>query len=118
MAQAKKSTPAKKSATTKKITQDEKIWGALSYCWILSLVVLAARKNNDYIRFHANQGFLLFIVSLFWWFPIIGWAAGIAIVIAAVAGIVKSLQGEKWKLPLVGDLAAKAGEWFVKTVKL
>lgn len=109
---------AKKSSSTTKVTQDQKIWGAISYCWILSLVVLAARKNNEYIRFHANQGFLLFIVSLFWWFPVVGQVAMIAAVILAIMGIVKSLQGEKWTLPLVGDIAAKAGDWFVKTVKL
>lgn len=118
MAQAKKSTPVKKSITLKKVTQDEKIWGAISYFWILSLVALAARKNNPYIRHHANQGFVLFIISLFWWFPVLGWLAGIVTVVLAVMGIAKSLQGEKWTLPLIGNLAVKSGEWFVNTVKL
>jgi len=108
----------KPKQTTKKPNQEEKIWGAISYFWILSLVVLAARKNNEYIRFHANQGFLLFFASLFWWFPILGQVLAIILVIVAIIGIVKSLQGEKWELPVVGGIAAKAGEWFVKTVKL
>jgi len=110
MAQAKK--------VSTKPSQDEKIWGAISYFWILSLVALAARKKSEYVRFHANQGFLLFVASLFWWIPIIGWILSIVSVIAAIVGIVKSLQGEKWELPGVAGVAAKAGEWFVKTVKL
>ena len=49
---------------TKNITSDDKVWGAISYVWILSLVALASRKNNEYVRFHANQGFLLFLCSV------------------------------------------------------
>ncbi|MDO8668984.1 MAG: hypothetical protein Q7K65_01685 [Candidatus Buchananbacteria bacterium] len=105
-------------AQTKKITQEEKIWGALSYLWILSVVALAARKNNDYVRFHANQGFLLFILSLFFWFPIFGWILVVIVTILAVIGILKSLQGEEWSLPILAGSAKKIGGWFIKTIKL
>jgi len=80
---------------SKKISQEEKIWSAISYVWILSIVALAARKNNEYIRFHANQGFLLFCLSLFFWFPIFGWLLSITVTIVAIIGILKSLKGEK-----------------------
>ena len=103
---------------TKKITQEEKIWAAISYLWILSLVALAARKNNDYVRFHANQGFLLFILSLFWWFPVLGWLLSIVVLVLVIIGILKSFQGEEWSLPFVASAAKKAGDWFVKTIKL
>lgn len=103
---------------TKKITQEEKIWGALSYAWILSVVALAARKNNPYIRFHANQGFLLFVLSLFFWFPFLGWILSIIVTILAIVGILKSLQGQEWSLPVLAKSAQKAGEWFIKTIKL
>lgn len=102
----------------KKITQEEKIWGALSYVWVLSLVALAARKNNEYIRFHANQGFILFLLSLFMWFPILGWLLGIVVMIMSIIGIFKALRGEEWSLPVLADPAIKAGEWLVKTIKL
>ena len=105
-------------AQSKKITQEEKIWAAISYLWILSLVALAARKNNDYVRFHANQGFLLFILSLFSWFPVVGWLLGIIVLILVIIGIIKSFNGEQWSLPVVSSVAEKAGEWFVKTIKL
>lgn len=105
-------------AQAKKITQEEKIWGALSYVWILSVVALAARKNNAYVRFHANQGFLLFVLSLFFWFPIFGWILSVIVTIMAILGIVKSLKGEEWSLPVLASAAQKAGDWFVKTIKL
>lgn len=105
-------------AQTKKITQEEKIWGALSYVWILSIVALAARKNNEYVRFHANQGFLLFILSLFFWFPVLGWLLAVVVTIMAIVGILKSLQGEEWPLPVLAASAKQVGDWFIKTIKL
>lgn len=103
---------------SQKITQEEKIWGAVSYIWILSVVALAARKNNDYIRFHANQGFLLFALSLFFWFPIFGWILSMAVTIMALIGILKSLKGEEWPLPILSAQAKQIGEWFIKIIKL
>lgn len=105
-------------AQSKNITQEEKIWGAVSYIWILSIVALAARKNNDYVRFHANQGFLLFVLSLFFWFPIFGWILSVAVTIMAVIGILKSLKGEEWQLPVLSNQAKQIGDWFIKTIKL
>ena len=106
---------------TKKTTgsDESRIWAAASYLWIISIVVLAARKNDDFARFHANQGALLFIISIPMCFiPIIGWIINLIIGILAIIGIIKSLQGEKWELPLLGGTAAKFGDWAVKTFKL
>ena len=103
---------------TKKITQEEKIWSALSYVWVLSLVALAARKNNEYIRFHANQGFMLFILSLFIWFPVLGWLLGIIVMVLSIIGILKALKGEEWPLPVLSSSAIKSGEWLIKIIKL
>lgn len=97
---------------------EEKIWAAASYLWILSIIVLIARKKNDYVRFHANQGALLFVLSLFVWFPIVGWVLGIIVAIFAILGIIKALNGEKWSLPVLGRHAEKFGAWIVKTLKV
>jgi fumarate reductase subunit D len=99
--------------------QEQKIWAAASYLWILSLVVLAARKNNEFIRFHANQGVILFIISLLALLtgPLM-FIINIFVVIAAVAGIIKAIQGEKWQLPLLGGIAKSVGDWLIKTLKI
>ena len=106
-------------AENKTISSEEKVWGAVAYLWILSLVALAARKNNEYIRFHANQGVLLFLVSVVAMIlgPI-GMIVNIVLLIAAIMGIIKSLQGVKWELPAVAGLAKGLGDWIVKTLKL
>lgn len=104
---------------TKQATSEEKVWGAVSYLWVVSLVALAARKENEFIRFHANQGALLFVISLILMLiPGIGWLINIAVGIVAIIGIIKALQGERWEVPVVGGMAKKFGDWIIKTIKL
>lgn len=99
--------------------QEKKIWAAVGYLWILSLVALAARKDNEFVRFHASQGALLFLLSIvFMFIPVVGWLANVLVGIAAIVGIVKALQGEKWELPVIGSWAKSLGEWVIKTLKL
>lgn len=106
-------------AEAKKNNSEERIWGAVGYLWVLSLVALAARKNNEYVKFHASQGALLALLSIvFMFIPVLGWLANILIAIAAIVGIIKSLQGEKWELPIVGTMAQSFGTWIIKTAKL
>jgi uncharacterized membrane protein len=81
--------------------------------------VLAVRKNDAFARFHANQGVLLFIISIPMMFiPVIGWLINLVIGILAIIGIIKALTGERWELPLLGGVATKFGGWIVKTFKL
>lgn len=104
--------------TQKTITSEEKIWAAASYLWIISVVALAARKKNEYVRFHANQGVLLFLLSLIFSIIPLTWPLNILVAIAVVVGIVKALQGEQWQMPIIGDTAKKFGDWIIKTLKL
>lgn len=106
-------------AEAKTPNTEQKIWAAASYLWILSLVVLAARNKNDYIRFHANQGSLLFLVTILsLLLGPVGMLLNIIVVIAALMGIFKAMQGEKWELPIIGKMAAGLGNWIIKTLKL
>lgn len=101
----------------KKTTQDEKIWGLLSYFWIFSIVVLAMKKDDGYIRFHANQGALLFAISLVVIIPGLGQLVMLAVCIVAIIGMVKAYSGEKWPLPLVAKPAKEFGAWVIKALK-
>jgi uncharacterized membrane protein len=90
--------------------------------WIAAIVVLASMRfrQDARVRFHAFQGFYLFVVWL-----IVDWVLGPvfsfgpwhhflpALLKAAVFGawifmIVKVAQTETFKLPIVGDLAEKS----------
>lgn len=87
---------------------DENLMAALSYLWILSVVILFVKKDSDYIKFHAKQGLVLFLTSVVLWFvPVLGWMFQLVVVIGVVVGFIKALTGERFPLPLVADLARK-----------
>jgi uncharacterized membrane protein len=93
---------------TKTTTSDSNLMAALSYLWLLSVVMLLVKKEDAFVQFHAKQGLVLFIASVVLWvIPIIGWLLNIAVFIAVILGFIKALQGEKYEMPLVSDIAKK-----------
>lgn len=89
-------------------TEENKILAAISYLWFISIVVLLLKKDNEFVQFHAKQGLILFIISIILWLiPFIGWMLNIIVFIFIIIGFIKAMMGEKWKLPLLADLAAK-----------
>lgn len=98
--------------------RDPKLWAALSYALGLlsGLIVLAAEKDDLYVRFHAMQSVLTFSAVAFLYLllptiPIIGGippvraAFSIAVFFLWVLLIVKALMGEAYRLPYIGDVA-------------
>ncbi|MFA5052086.1 MAG: DUF4870 domain-containing protein [Patescibacteria group bacterium] len=87
--------------------QDSNLMAALSYVWILSVIMLILKKDDEFVKFHAKQGLILFLISFVGVIPVIGWFVWIIVVIAMIIGFIKALSGERFKVPLVGDLAEK-----------
>jgi len=104
----------------------DRIHLVLSYLGILALVpFLTARK--EFVLWHARQGLLLFGVSLttlfamilvnvvlwhFHWvlgliFLLLLLTSGFGILALMVAGILKAFEGERWRIPFLGDFVEK-----------
>ena len=97
------------------VREQDKVFLILSYLGCLSLIPLLTVKDSPFVKFHAKQGLVLLglgigvgILSVV---PFIGWILGcvgsVGILVFAVMGIVKALNGERWRIPVVGDLADK-----------
>ena len=107
--------PAAPQQPAAKSGGDDNLMAALSYVWIISIIMLVTKKDSDFIQFHAKQGFVLFVVSVIWWIItvalfflwFISWIIYLVIFIAAVIGFIKAYSGERYSLPVVGDIAAK-----------
>ena len=85
-----------------------RIWAAISYVWIISLVVLLAKKDSAFAQAHARQGFVLFVVSLIASFlPVLGWLLNIVVWGVAIVALIRAARGEFWKIPGVATLAEK-----------
>ncbi len=88
--------------------QKNKVLAAISYIYIISLVLLLVKKDSPFVQFHAKQAFILFLASLVAGFiPIIGLLLQIVILVFMIIGFVAALQGKSRKFPLISDLAAK-----------
>jgi uncharacterized membrane protein len=116
MPEEKEKTPEVPKPDAKEI-EEGKVYAAIGYLWILFLIPLLAAKDNKFAQFHAKQGMLLFIVSIvvailsavLLFIPCLGWAIASILclgwLVLAIIGIVKALQGEYWKMPVLGDWA-------------
>ena len=80
---------------------------ALSYLWILFLVPLLNNKSSKFAQFHARQGMILFLLSLFTFVPIFGQILFIVLVAVSVLGLLKTLNGEWYKIPYIYDWSKK-----------
>jgi uncharacterized membrane protein len=92
--------------------------GALAYALgpITGILFLVLEKDSKFVRFHAMQSTItflaLFAVSVVLSFiPILGWIVAFFLQLAAVVLwlvlMFKAFQGEKFKLPTIGDLAER-----------
>jgi len=96
--------------------------GALAYLLgpVTGIILLITEKNNQFVRFHAMQSTMIFGAILLFNMvlgivPVLGWI--IALILSPLVALVsfilwlvlmwKAYNGEKYKLPYVGDLAEK-----------
>ncbi|MDP3013829.1 MAG: DUF4870 domain-containing protein [Candidatus Subteraquimicrobiales bacterium] len=82
--------------------------------WVTGLIFILIEKEDDFVRFHAMQSIITFVILNVLSFvasfvPVIGliislilWPVSLALWIILM---VKAYQGEKFKLPIAGDLA-------------
>ncbi len=97
----------KKNVLNDKDVQDNKIMAAVSYVWIISLLMLLMKKDSPFVLHHARQGFVLFIASVIFVIIPILWWMNIVVAIYALYGIWKASQGAYWKAPFISGIAAK-----------
>ena len=92
--------------------------GALAYVTVIPAIIFLVAEpynKNPYIKFHAWQNIFLciawFAIGVIGIIPILGWlifaVGSIALMIAWVLCLINALQGKLFKLPVIGDLAAK-----------
>lgn len=95
---------------------DPNLAALLSYLlgFVTGILFLVIERRSSYVRFHAYQSTVTFLGLVVLQFvcgfvPLIGWIAsallGVASLVVWVLMMVKAIQGERYKLPIVGDLA-------------
>ncbi|MFC2034641.1 DUF4870 domain-containing protein [Chloroflexota bacterium] len=84
--------------------------------WVTGIIIFILEKENRLVRFHALQSIIVFgaltiASTVLGWLPIVGGffsaVIGILAFILWVVLMIKAYQGEKYKIPWVGDFAEK-----------
>jgi len=100
---------------------DSNVGGLLSYVlgWITGLIFFLLEEKDEYVRFHAMQSIIVFgaitvvsiVIGILFLVPFLGNVLGgflwVASVVLWIVLMVKAYQGERFKLPIAGDLAEK-----------
>ena len=109
------------------VKDEDKVMLILSYLGILCLIpFFSVKKENEYARWHAKQGFVLFIAEIILFvllsilsavvafIPVINVLAGllwfliwVGVIVLSIYCIIQSLKGIKWKIPFLSDFVEK-----------
>ena len=94
---------------------DENIASALTYVlgFVTGIIFILMEKENKTVRFNAMQSIIVFlglfivgiVISFIPFINILGLVIMLVEIILWLVLIIKSYQGEKFKLPVVGDMA-------------
>jgi len=92
-----------------------RLYAALSYLWILCFIPLLWRRNSQFAQYHARQGLVLLLAEFFGmlisWIPFFGFFIsmfiGLILAILAFFGIINALDGKYWQMPILGVHAKK-----------
>ncbi len=96
----------------------ENVAGALSYLfgWITGIIFYLLEPGKPFVRFHAVQSIIVFgvltiLVLILSWIPVLGWIFSFVIwaiwVILWLVLMIKAYRGERYKLPVIGDMVEK-----------
>jgi uncharacterized membrane protein len=103
-------------------SSDRNLMLVLSYLWLASLIPLFTKKDDAEIQWHAKNGLalaiadivaniVLYIISNI---PVLGCGAligycvvGVGYVVLIIVCIMKAVNGQRLRIPLVSDMAEK-----------
>ena len=105
-------------------SSDRTIFLVLSYLGILCLIPLLAKKEDPEIQWHAKNGLGLFIAELIWvairialifvripalgcGMAAVGCIVWIGFLVLSIMGIIKAVNGQRFRIPIITDMAEK-----------
>ena len=76
---------------------------ALGYVWFICIIILFWKRDDPFILKHAKNGTALFVLSILWFIPPLGFI----ILLFELYGLYQAFVGNPYKLPLIGDWLEK-----------
>jgi len=111
-------------ATGSTTSLEPNVAGLLCYLatWVTGLIFILIEKENKFVRFHAMQSIVTFgaifvayivlmglgfIPAIGLLFDILSWIMLVLAFVLWIVLMIKAYQGERFKLPIAGDIAEK-----------
>ncbi|MCT4592570.1 MAG: hypothetical protein N4A36_04300 [Candidatus Gracilibacteria bacterium] len=107
------------AAKQKATTNDERMYAAMSYLWVLVFIPLLLKKESEFAKFHAKQGVILFailyffdativgLLSLILGSAVVGFAFGFVLMFVRVFFAFQAWNGKWIEFPLLYGLSKK-----------
>ena len=89
---------------------EENVAGLLCYLvgWVSGLVFFLIEKDSKFVKFHAMQSIITFgACAILSFIPIVQWVIWVLALVLWIILMIKAYNGEKFKLPVIGELAEK-----------
>ncbi len=91
------------------------ILGVMSYMGVLCFVPLVTNSDDEFVRFHARQGLIIWIWSVLavmaLYLPGLGKVifsmSAMGVLVISIIGVVSVVFSKVWKLPVIHNLASK-----------
>lgn len=96
--------PPQQNAEAEDIRENKDL-AALSYVWILALVVHFSAHKSPFATFHCRQGLVLFALSFLITIPVVGLLLALIIAAFCITGFLNAAQGLKKDLLFIGPIA-------------
>ena len=83
---------------------------------VTGIIFWVIEKDSSYVKFHAMQSMILFggwlvLYIILSFIPVIGWMVqmigGLGILVLWILLMIKAYGGERFKLPVIGDIAER-----------
>ncbi|MBR6331903.1 MAG: zinc-ribbon domain-containing protein [Dehalococcoidales bacterium] len=103
-------------------SKDPITMAVMAYLGPLVLVPIFGAKGDSFIRFHANQGLIVFIIEILWWiilevygklpymfilsvlYDLIYYGGICVFLLMAILGVISIVKGEEKELPVIGSI--------------
>lgn len=83
---------------------DKKVTGIVAYLSWIGLIIAFCAGDKEGAKFHINQALVIFLFSLAFCIPFIGWIWGIFMVGCWIMGLIYAIQEEEKEVPLIGKI--------------
>jgi uncharacterized membrane protein len=101
------------------VREQDKIQLVLAYLGCLALIPFLTVKDSEYVKWHAKQGLVLLagevvigvglsiVLSIVGVGLCLGPVVNLGFFVLSIFGIMKAMKGERYRIPVVADLADK-----------